>query len=554
MNDQKWDGATGDRGSLREQDDRAPQPSQARHELLDHRLPGGTPGQTISRRGSAAPMPLSFAQERLWFLSLLEPESPAYNRIACYQITGRLDAAILEQSFHAIVRRHEILRTCYPARNGNPVPVILPNLSPKLEIRDFSGGPEDAGRAEAVHAVRAEAHRSFDLGQGPLFRTTLLGLSDSEHWLLVAAHHIVFDSWSEKVMLDELAHLYSGFSAGRNDPLPELPIQYGDFAHWQRERLQGAGLEPHLEYWRRQLRGSPSLLQLRTDHPRPKIRTARGGRQSVVLPVRLSEALRQRSRGMGVTLFMLLVSAFKVLLYRITGQDDIVIGFPVAGRTHGETEPLIGLFVNTLVLRSRLTGKSSFADFLTAVRETVLEAFEHQEVPFETLVREMRPERSLSISPLFQVFFNFRNLPRASVLAEGVRIEKLGLDTGISQFELTLEVAETAGGLSCTAVYNADLFDSGTIVRLLGCYETLLQGLAHNPERAISMIPLIPEAEHRRLLVDWNDTHADYPDDACIHQLFEKEARDHPDAVAASYAGKECTYQELNRRANRLAH
>jgi amino acid adenylation domain-containing protein len=558
MTDPKGAGSPGEAGSPLEQSDRTSRLSPAKQALLNSRLRAGfqsnAPSQTISRRPSNDPTPLSFAQERLWFLSLLEPESPAYNRFACYRITGRLDVDALERSFHEIVRRHEILRASFPAQNGHPVQAIIPTLSPKLEIRDFSQWPEDTRQAEAVNVARAEAHRPFDLSRGPLFRTTLLRLQDTEHWLMVTAHHIVFDGWSESVMLDELAKLYAGFSAGQTTPLPDLPIQYGDFAYWQRERLTREAQEPHIEYWRQRLSGSPPLLQLPADHPRPGIRTARGGRQSIVLPVPLSEALRHFSRSMATTLFMLLVSAFKVLLYRTTGQEDISVGFPVAGRTHSETEPLIGLFVNTLVLRSRLSGKTSFQDLVTMVRETVLEDFEHQEVPFETLVREMKPERSLSFSPLFQVFFNFRNLKRPPALAEGLQLEKIGLDTGISQFDLTLEITEEAGGLSCTAVYNADLFESATIIRMLDYYETLLQGVVRNPEHIISLMPLIPEAACHQLLVEWNDTRAAYPDDACIHQLFEKEVRSHPQSIAASCAGEECTYEELNQRANRLAH
>jgi len=557
MNDRQWAGPPEHAGPPQEQSEDAPHAS-AGQEPLDRRVPegmcGGVSGRTISRISGDEPAPLSSAQERLWFLNMLEPESPAYNRLACFQITGRLDAAILERSFCAIVRRHEILRTNYPARDGKPVAIVLPALSQILDIQDYSRRPGDTGEAAAADFVRAEARRSFDLSRGPLLRTTLMRLTDTEYWLLVAAHHIIFDSWSEKVMLDELAQLYSGFSAGRNDPLPDLPIQYRDFAHWQRERLQGPVLAPHLEYWRRQLSGSPSLLRLRTDYPRPGIRTARGERQSVVLAPRLCEALRQGSRGMGVTLFMLLVAAFKVLLYRITGQDDILVGFPSAGRTYAETEPLIGLFVNTLVLRSRLSGTKSFDKFLAEVRETVLGALEHQDAPFEMLVREMRTERNLGFSPLFQIFFNFRNLPRPSALAEGIRIEKLGLDTGISQFDVSFEVMDSADGLSCTTVYNADLFAADTIARLLGWYETLLQGLVQDPGRTISWMPLVPEAERRRLLVDWNDTGADYPNDACIHQLFQRKVRDHPHAIAAWCAGRECTYGELNQQANRLAH
>jgi amino acid adenylation domain-containing protein len=372
--------------------------------------------------------------------------------------------------------------------------------------------------------------------------------------LLLVIHHITFDGWSARVFVEELAALYDAFVAGKPSPFPELPIQYADFAHWQRQWLQGEVLERQLSYWKEKLAGSLPSLDLPTDRPRPAVQTHCGARQSSVLSSFPLQALKALSRQEGVTLFMTLLAAFKVLLYRYTGQDDIAVGSPIAGRTHVETEGLIGFFVNTLVLRTDLSGNPTFRELLGRVREVALGAYAHQDLPFEKLVEALQPERDLSRTPLFQVMFNLENIPTKAVKTPSLSIDEFEFDSGVSQFDLALEVIEKDEGLSCLLNYSTDLFDAATIERMLGHYQTLLEGIVADPEERIGVLPLLTEAERHQLLVEWNDTQADYPKDSCIHQLFEAQVERTPDAVALAFKDQQLTYHELNTRANQLAH
>ena len=400
----------------------------------------------------------------------------------------------------------------------------------------------------------AESRQSFDLAQGPLWSVKLLRLADEEHVFLLNMHHIVFDGWSFDVFFRELTALYTAFSTGKPSPLPALPLQYSDFALWQRMWLQGAILEAQLTYWKQQLGGNLPLLELPTDRPRPPLQSFRGACQSLVLPQHLTEALKALSRQEGVTLFMTLLAAFKTLLYRYTGQEDLLIGTPIAGRTRVETEALIGFFVNTLVLRTNMGGNPRFRELLGKVREVALDAYDHQDLPFEKLVDELLLERSPSHAPLVQVMFALQNAPRPALKLPGLTLDQMDVESGTAKFDLTLSMRDTEQGLKGTVEYATDLFDHATISRMLGHFQTLLEGIVAHPEHRLADLPLLTEAERHQILVEWNDTTADYPQNTCLHELFETWAERTPDAVAVVCNEQQLTYSALNRRANQLAH
>jgi amino acid adenylation domain-containing protein len=532
--------------------------SPAKRALLEKRLRGTlTPdakSQVISRRLEPDFLPLSFAQDRFWFLNQLEPDNPAYNRPFALRLTGPLHATALELALSEILRRHETLRATFSSVEGRPVQIVTPAQPLNLAVVDVSGLSPLKREARARQLVTEETQRPFDLAQGPLLRATLLRLDGEEHVLLLVMHHITCDGWSARVLVEELAALYDAFVAGKPSPLPELPIQYADFAYWQRQWLQGKVLETQLSYWQDKLAGSPPLVDLPTDHPRPAIQTYRGARESLMLSASLLQSLKALSQQEGVTLFMTLLAAFQTLLHRYTGQDDIVVGSPIAGRTHVETERLIGFFVNTLALRTDLSGNPTFRELLGRVRKMAMEAYAHQDLPFEKLLQELKLERDLSRPPLFQVLFNLENIPIKAVKTSSLSIDEFEFDSGASQFDLALEVIEKDEGLSCLLNYSTDLFDAATIERMLGHYQTLLEGIVADPGQRIGMLPLLTEAERHQLLVEWNDTQADCPQDSCIHQLFEAQVERTPDAVAVVFEDQQLTYRQLNARANQLAH
>ncbi len=532
--------------------------SPAKQALLERRLQDAlmpsSESQVIPRRPDQDPVPLSFAQERLWFLDQWEPGNPAYNRPVALRLTGPLKVTALEQALSEILRRHEALRATFSTKEGRPVQVITSAEPLNLPVVNLSGLPSTEREPQAMRLATEEAQRPFDLAQGPLLRATLLRLDREEHVLLLVIHHIAFDGWSARVLVEQLAALYDAFVAGKPSALPELPIQYADFAHWQRQWLQDEVLETQLSYWKEKLASSLPSLDLPTDRPRPAVQTHCGARQSSVLPSSLLQALKALSRQEEVTLFMTLLAAFKVLLHRYTSQDDIVVGSPIAGRTHVETEGLIGFFVNTLVLRTDLSGNPTLLKLLGRVREVALGAYAHKDLPFEKLVEALQPERDLSRTPLFQVMFNLENIPTKAVETPNLSIDEFEFDSGVSQFDLALEVIEKDEGLSCLLNYNTDLFDATTIARMLGHLRTLLEGIVANPGQRIGALPLLTEAERHQLLIEWNDTQADYPKDSCIHQLFEAQAERTPDAVALVFKDQQLTYHELNARANQLAH
>ena len=532
--------------------------SPAKQALLQRRLQSKPeddlkPG-TIPRRGEADLSPLSFGQERMWFLDQLEPGDPAYNRPVFLRLIGRLRAAALEESLNEIVHRHEALRTVVQAVEGRPFQAVAPTLTLSLPVVDLSNLPEAEREEKSQGLATEEARRPFDLAKGPLLRATLLRLGEEEHLLLLVMHHIVFDAWSVRVLLRELRALYEAFSAGNPSTLPELPIQYADFAHWQRGWMDGDVLQEQLAYWRKRLEAAPPVLQLPTDRPRPVVQTSHGDRRSITLPKALSRSLKDLSQKEGVTSFMTLLAAFGTLLHRYTGQDDIVVGSPVAGRNRVETEGLIGVFINTIALRTDLSGNPTFQGLLGRVRETALGAYAHQDLPFEKLVEELKPERDLSQTPLFQVMFNYEAFPDRFRKTKGLRIDEFEPDKIVALFDLTLEIVSKDEELLCNFQYNTDLFEDATIERMSGHYETLLEGIVAGPEQRLSKLPLLTEAERHQLLVAWNDTRTDYPNDKPIHQLFEAQVERTPEAVAVIFEDQQLTYRELNDRANQLAH
>jgi amino acid adenylation domain-containing protein len=497
--------------------------------------------------------PLSFAQQRLWFLDQLQPGNPAYSISFAVHLKGLLHVALLEQSLNEIVRRHEVLRTTFSTAEGQPVQVIAPSLILPLPVVDCQKLPEFKREAEVRRLATQEAQQPFDLTQGPLLRAKLLRLGQQEHLLILTMHHIISDEWSVEVLVQEMAALYKALLTGSHSPLPELPIQYTDFAYWQRQWLQGEVLETQLNYWKQQLDGAPAVLQLPTDRPRPAVQTYRGAKQSIKLPKSLSEALKELSRQEDVTLFMLLLAAFQTFLYRYTGQDDILVGSPIANRNRDELKGLIGFFVNTLVLRTNLEGNLSFQELLGRVRSITVGAYAHQDLPFEQLVEARQPERDVSYTPLFQVMFALQNAPQLEEIP-GLALSLLKVESLTAQFDLSLSMENTEQGLMASFEYNTDLFDAITITRMLGHFQNLLEGIVANPQARLSDLPLLTEAERQQLLGEWNDTQADYPQDLCIHQLFEAQVEQTPDAVAVVFEEQQLTYRELNNRANQLAH
>jgi amino acid adenylation domain-containing protein len=499
--------------------------------------------------------PLSFSQQRLWFLDqYYEEGSSVYNIPSAIRLRGALDVSALERSLQEIVNRHEALRTTFSVLEGEAVQVIAPALKLSLPVVDLSETPEAEREEEAQRLAKEESRRRFDLSQGPLVRIRLLQLGKEDHVLLMTLHHIVSDAWSIGVMHHELSVLYQAFSNSKPSPLPDLPIQYADYAVWQREWLKGEELERQLSYWKKQLEGIPAVLDLPTDRPRSPVQSHRGGRQSFGLSKDLTEQLKAISRKEGVTLFMTLLATFQTLLHRYSGQEDIVVGSPIAGRNRSEIEGIIGFFVNTLALRSNLSDNPTFTQLLARVKEVALGAYAHQELPFEKLVEELHPERDLSYSPLFQVMFVLQNTSGTALKLGRIAVSSMRVGGGTAKFDLSLSMSEAPDGLKATLEYNTDLFDVATITRMVGHLQVLLDGIVADPEQRISELPLLTKAEKHQLLVDWNDTKRDYSKDKCIHELFEEQAEKTPYAIALVFEDQQLTYRELNNRANRLAH
>jgi len=522
--------------------------------LLESRSPASqapaAPRLQSAERGTE--VPLSFAQQRLWLLDQLTPASAAYNVPAAIVVKGRLCTAALEQGFAEIVRRHEALRTSFPTVGDQPTQAVAVAGPFSLHVVDLCTLAEPDQRLHTRRLVDEEARRPFDLVHGPLVRVTLVRLDEEQHVVLLALHHVICDGWSLGVLTDELSSLYASFSQGQASSLPTLTIQYADFSAWQREWLNGEVLESQLAHWKDRLAGAPSSLLLPTDRPRPPVQSVRGARQSLSVPESLSTQLKTLSQREGTTLFCTLLAAFATLLYRWTGQHDILIGTPVAGRTRAELERMIGLFVNTLVLRTDLRHEPSFRELLARVHDVALDAWAHQELPFEKLVEEVEGQRDLSRTPLFQVMFILQNTPAAGLTLPGLAVAPFDVSNESAKFDLLLDLTETGHGLRGTLEYNTDVFDSATVARFLGHFEALLAAIASDPNQHISTLPILSAAE-RQLLAEWNDTSVDWPQDECLHELVEAQARECPDAVAVVADDRQLTYGDLNRKSNQLA-
>jgi amino acid adenylation domain-containing protein len=513
--------------------------------------------QKIFRAGEGSATrtaPLSFAQQRLWFLDQYEPNNILYNIPIAIRLDGPLNVTALDQSLSKILRRHEALRTTFSIVDDRPVQVINDVSDFSLIVIDLRESSSEKKEAMAALLAAAEARKPFNLADGPLLRVKLLRLAEDDHVLLVTMHHIISDGWSIKVLISELGDLYEAYTNGQRAALPELPIQYADFASWQRSWLQGEKLEEQLFYWRAQLADAPPLLDLPTDRPRPTFKTFHGADFPLTLSKKLSEEITRLSRREGATLFMTLLTAFSAMLYRYTNQEDILIGTPIANRNRAETESLIGFFVNTLVFRVRLSDAMTFRELLRQIKETALEAYAHQDLPFEKLVEELQPERALSHSPLFQVMFHLQNAVTESLSLSGLSMSQLEVETQTAKFDLSLSIAESNEGLTGTLNYNTDLFDTASVEQMAGHFERLLDSAVSNPEEQVSRLRMLSEAERDEVLFQWNDTHRDFDETLPVHLMFAEQARRTPAAIAVRFEQEVLTYEELNRRANRLAH
>lgn len=498
-------------------------------------------------------VPLSFAQERLWLLDQLQPGNPAYNISVAIRITGKLDVAALRQSFTTLVQRHEVLRTTITAIDGHPSPTIEDEATIALMTTDLGTVPEKEYQVIVDQLAADEAVTSFDLAQGPLLRLHLVRLQNEEHVLLITMHHIISDGWSMGVFVKELTHLYAAAIAGQPGQLLPLPIQYADFAHWQRQWLQGAALETQLAYWRAHL-ADLDVLDLPTDHVRPAALSAQGAAEHVVLPTTLVKSLQTLSQQADSTLFMTLLAAFQILLMRYSGQEDIAVGSPIAGRNHAEIEGLIGFFINTLVLRTDLDGNPTFRETLQRVRDVTLGAYAHQDVPFERLVEELQPDRHLSRNPLVQVLLVLQNTPLDPITFPELTFAPLPVEITTAKFDLTLTFEETTAGLQTTLVYHTDLFTKATMQRFLSHLQTLLEVVCADPDQQIATLPLLNATEQHQLLVDGNTTTTFLGDADCFHRVFGKQAIATPSAPAVQYEDTVLSYDDLHRRTNQLAH
>ncbi|HVG17568.1 MAG TPA: amino acid adenylation domain-containing protein [Blastocatellia bacterium] len=508
----------------------------------------------LRRVGRDKQIPLSFAQQRLWFLNQLEPESAFYNCASATRFRGLLKVNELERTVNEIARRHEVVRTTFSMEQPALSQVIHPPSPQVLPVVDLSDVSERGREAEARLLTAEEAQRPFDLSEGPLFRVKLLKMAEDDHILLSTMHHIVADGWSMGILLREVQALYESFSKGEASPLAEPDIQYADYACWQREWLQGEVLEQQISYWKTKLADSESLLELPTDRPRPPVLTFRGASLPVALSETLTDQLKTLSRNNGATLFMVMLAAYQALLSRYTGRQEIVVGSPIAGRNRVELENLIGFFINTLALRADLSGKPSFRELLGRVRQVALEAYTYQDLPFEKLVEELNPERSLSHTPLFQVAFGLQHSSGEEFQLPGLDLSSAEAQGLTAKFDLVLTMVETGQRLTGSLRYNTDLFDFTTAARMLGHFETMLKGIVGNPDESIALLPILTEAELHQMLIEWNDTAVEYPESRLMHEIFEEQVGRNPSAIAAIFEDDELTYDQLNRRANQLAH
>jgi amino acid adenylation domain-containing protein len=524
---------------------------------MKKRAAAGEPKQMISRRPSGLPAPLSHYQQGLWVLSQLMPNTSLYHVPKGLRLTGDLNIPALRRALDELLARHEALRTSFATTDGIPVQVVREQLTLEMPLIDLSKVPEAERETEAKRILAEEARRPFDLSSGPLIRASLFRLHEREHILLVTMHHIVTDGWSMSIFERELTSLYEAFAKGNPSPLPELSIQYPDYALWHREWFQGQVYKSQLAYWKNVFRTLPPVLELPADHPRPSVqahRVFRGSKRRLSLSRDLTGKLKELCQKEESTLFMVLLAAYQTLLHRYTGEEDIVVGSPIAGRCLAETEQLIGLFINALALRVDLSGNPTFRELIARVKEVALGAYAHQDLPFEMLVKEVQPDRSLAHNPLFQVMFVLQSESTSIQQLSDLQVGHVQVENIAANFDLTLDTVERDGQVQCMFESNIDLFDEDRITRLLGHFQNLLEGIVANPNQRLSELPLLSESERHQLLIDWNDTSTDYPANRCVQELFEQQVELAPDAVALVFDEQRLTCRELNERANQLAH
>jgi amino acid adenylation domain-containing protein len=508
----------------------------------------------VPRKEASSIAPLSFGQRQMWIIDKLSPGRSFHNLPNAARMRGPLDIEALEKTLGEITRRHESLRTTFTMMDGNPVQVIgraQPCTIPMLDICDM---PEDEREQEMRRMVFEDTQLPFDLEHGPLMRGTLIRLGPEDHVLVLTMHHIISDGWSRGILISEVVTLYTNFSAGLPSPLPELPVQYADYSHWQHDWFRGDVLESLLSYWRKHLADAPPVLELPTDRPRPSVKTFWGDSAYITISESQTAQLRSLGQAEGATLFMTLLAAFAALLARYSGQEDILVSTPIAGRTRSETERLIGFFVNTLVLRTDLSGDPSFRELLRRVREVALGAYSHQELPFEKLVDELQPDRNASSSLLFQVMFVLQNAPHESLQIPGLRINAVPVEVETSKFDMTLTLTENGDVVVGSLQYNTDLFDASTISRFMQHFHQVLHAASSQPDLPLSQLPLLSPEELHQLLSTFNDFSSPFPSHSSIHQLFEAQVALTPERIALSCGAEQLTYQQLNERANKLAH
>ncbi len=510
----------------------------------NHSAPDSKPAKYV--------FPATFAQQRLWFLEQLQPGSASYLIPWSLRIQGQLNAEALGRSLNEIVRRHEILRTTFSWKDGAPMQVVTSELALAMPVVDLS--TKKQREQEAQRLALEEARKPLDLERGPLVRAQLLRLGAEDHILLLTMHHIMFDGWSRRILVRELAALYEAFGAGKPSPLPELKLQYADYAVWQRKQFQGAKLEKELSYWRQQLAGAPASLDLPTDHPRPAMQSFSGAKHPFSFSKEFNDKLQAFSRERGVTAFMTLLAGFQILLSRYSNQDDVVVGTPIANRNRAEIEEMIGFFTNTLVLRTRFSENVTFAEILAQVKETALGAYSHQDVPFEKLVEELQPERNLGQNPLFQVMFSYQNTPRRAFELGGLKVSLMDVGEAASKFDLSLFLSETPEGVGGRVEYNTDLFEPRTVEALMRHYQVLMEGAMARPEAKVGELPILAEAERRQVLVEFNANEREFRAGMGLHHLLEQAAQQTPAATAVVCGKQRSTYRELNSRANQIAH
>ena len=493
---------------------------------------------------------LSFAQERLWFLDQLDPGSTLYNIPTAVRLDGQINLQALQRSINGMVQRHATLRTSYSTENREPVIRVENDCKVAVQIADL----QDRSEEQLQLILTRLCNQPFELDKAPLLRAHVMRTGEATHILLLVVHHIASDGWSLGIFMRELAAMYAAAVNNEAPKLPALPVQYSDYAAWQRRTLTGAELERELDYWRTRLAGAPAMLELPADRPRPATPSQKGAWETELFPRALLDALEKLARDNGSTLYMVLLTAFNALLYRYTRQQDLVVGTPVAGRLHTETEALIGLFVNSVVIRSELDDELSFIDLLQQIQDTSLDALAHQALPFEKLVEELQPERDASYSPIFQVLFNLQSREQELVNFAGLHVSPVIADPGTAKFDLNVLMEDKADGLAAWFEYSTDLFDAATIQRMLGHFHKILDAIVAEPTTKLARLNLLDDAERQQLLVDWNQTAADYPRDVTLVDLFEAQVESTPDSIALICGKETLSYSQLNARANQLGY